>query len=649
MTRSGHLRTAVAVTLLAGLTAGCTDAPDPGPRRPGGGAATAGPVKLVSFTGCEDALGGLRAAARDSLEAWGYAAQPPVGTDGRRGAVDNAEGAAAAGSQADAAKTGESGGYSGTNTHEAGVDEPDLVKTDGKRIITVADGTLRVVDAARRVETAKVPLTRTQSLRNGTGDGELLLSGDHVLLINRNNYYDRAEGARGPNPVPQLTLIDIGAQPRVLGTFAMDGQVVDARQVGAQVRVVVRSAPDIERPQYRADPDEYAAAMLRTINSAPIEDWLPAYTVTGENGTTSTGRVDCSAVARPASYSASKLLTVLSFDLGKPALGEGDPVSVAADGEIVYSNGPSLYVANDRRWMSPRASTVDGARRPAPESPRTEIYRFDTSKPGRPTFAAGGAVDGWLLNQYSMSEWDGRLRIATTAENDSSVYVLRQDGSSLVQEGKVGGLGKGERIYSVRFVGTSGYVVTFRQTDPLYTVDLRDPKQPKVTGELKITGYSAYLHPAGDGRLIGVGQEASEAGRAQGTQVSLFDVGDPAAPKRLSQYHVKYSHSEAEFDPHAFLYWPSTGLVVVPLNRSTSNDGASTSGALVLRVGDGGITEAGFVSHPAPNGGTPQRGALYPIRRSMVIEGTLWTLSQNGLMASDLQTLGQQAWLSFTS
>src|SRR5690606_17502076 len=170
-------------------------------------------------------------------------------------------------------------------------------------------------------------------------------------------------------------------------------------------------------------------------------------------------------------------------------------------------------------------------------------------------------------------EWDGHLRVATTVEqpsrgeprSESTVYVLRQRGETLVETGSVGGLGKGERIYAVRFVGSVGYVVTFRQTDPLYTVDLSDPTAPTVLGELKVAGYSAYLHPAGDGRLIGVGQEATEQGRIQGTQVSLFDVGDLARPSRIAQYHVRYGHSEAEFDPHAFLYWPRTGLLVVPL------------------------------------------------------------------------------------
>ena len=122
-------------------------------------------------------------------------------------------------------------------------------------------------------------------------------------------------------------------------------------------------------------------------------------------------------------------------------------------------------------------------------------------------------MPGRLLDQYSMSEHDGRLRLATTTSpspgvrgpggewrSESAVHVLAERGGRLTEIGKVGGLGKGERIYSVRFIGPTGYVVTFRQIDPLYVIDLRDPSRPAVTGELKITGYSAYLHPTADGR-----------------------------------------------------------------------------------------------------------------------------------------------------
>ena len=281
-------------------------------------------------------------------------------------------------------------------------------------------------------------------------------------------------------------------------------------------------------------------------------------------------------------------------------------------------------------------------------------------------------MPGNLINQYALSEWHGNLRVASTsttqpsptarATTQSGVYVLAQDGEHLTVKGSVEGLGKGERIYAVRFVGPVGYVVTFRQTDPLYTVDISDPAHPAVKGELKIPGYSAYLHPADGSRLIGVGQNANAQGRVSGTQVSLFDVGDVATPARLATYTLSGAHSEAEFDPHAFLYWPASGLLVIPLQQSyavpvpvppvPTNDTkgvavpakvAPSFGALVLRVNGASITEVGFVTHPS--GGdfyySPQ------IQRSLIIDRTLWTVSAGGLLASDSTTLARQAWVPF--
>jgi hypothetical protein len=271
-----------------------------------------------------------------------------------------------------------------------------------------------------------------------------------------------------------------------------------------------------------------------------------------------------------------------------------------------------------------------------------------------------------VLNQYALSEWQGNLRVATTNGDSSTVYELHRSGDALREVGSVGGLGKGQRIYAVRFDAGNGYVVTFRQTDPLYTLDLRDPSHPKVTGSLEINGYSAYLHPLGNGRLIGVGQEADANGRVQGTQVSLFDVNDPAAPKRLAQFHVQYGHSAAEFDPHAFLYWPATGLLVIPMTSMVATvlpgatiDGGATgsggaavgkvapggpqpfapervAGAVALHVTDGTITQLGTVSH-----------GNNLISRSLVIDRTLWTVSQDGLGAYDLGTLAAQGWVAF--
>jgi len=241
--------------------------------------------------------------------------------------------------------------------------------------------------------------------------------------------------------------------------------------------------------------------------------------------------------------------------------------------------------------------------------------------------------------------------------SESAVYVLSTAGPTMRQVGHVGGLGRGERIYSVRFLGPIGYVVTFRQTDPLYTVDLSDPRQPQIRGEVALTGYSAYLHPASDSRLIGVGRQADAQGHVGGTQVSLFDVSDLSAPSRVATFAISNGQSTAEFDPHAFLYWPAMKIVVVPLqtygmygsttpgNPGVPNPGGASSGVLILRVDDSGLTEVGFVSQPTDS------SVGYPgsvgIERSLVIGQTLWTLSGAGAMATDLTDLRQLTWIPF--
>ncbi len=667
MTGPGRTRLVAGFAVLACLTAtGCTrDGTDPG--------VPAGSFQLVFFDSCQQALTGLRAAATSVVGPYGFADGGGMGgTDlGREGTAvpmpappNAAEAPANAG--ADPAKAGDAlnpstPDYSGTNTHEAGVDEPDLVKTDGQRIVTVSSGRLTVVDAASRRLVGAIDLGESMQ----GYDADLLMAGDHALVLGNQAAYrgvvvEDSVGnvAKQSDEVggTSLILVDLTG-PRVISRGRADGSIVDARQVGSVARVVVRSYPRLDFPMPQQGTDaERIAANKAIIGASDIDDWLPRLAVTTD-GRSTESRVGCEAVSRPASYSGTNLLTVLSFDLAENALSSGQPVSIVADGDTVYSNGPSLYVASSQAWrVMPMAA--GGTAESRPQEPRTEIYKFDTSSASeRPRYVAGGSVPGNLLNQYAMSEWDGRLRVASTTDgfmvdrgvapgqSHSGVYVLAPDGEALVQVGAVEGLGKGERIYSVRFVGPVGYVVTFRQTDPLYTVDLGDPTKPTVRGELKIPGYSAYLHPADGNRLIGVGQDATNQGQVTGTQVSLFDVGNLADPVRLAKYTLRGTYSEAEFDPHAFLYWPASGLLVVPLQGrygvampvepnggpgssgsgiAPSREFAPASGALVLRLGGSSITELGFISHPGSinNGGYPM-----PIRRSLIIDTTLWTVS----------------------
>ena len=171
---------------------------------------------------------------------------------------------------------------------------------------------------------------------------------------------------------------------------------------------------------------------------------------------------------------------------------------------------------------------------------RTQIHQFGFEG-DHANYVASGEVTGFINGQWGMSEFEGALRVVSTnsfggwwdGDSVSQVTVLRPTGGELKQIGQVGGLGKTEQVRSVRFIGDTGYVVTFRQTDPLYVIDLSDPTDPVVAGELKILGYSAYLHPVGDGLLLGIGQDATDAGLTIGTQVSLFDVSDSSDPRKI--------------------------------------------------------------------------------------------------------------------
>ncbi|WP_285791539.1 beta-propeller domain-containing protein [Micromonospora sp. NBRC 101691] len=620
----------VALTGLA-LVAGCT-AGTPKPDRTERSTVT---LRLVAFDSCADALTDLRAAARKAVGPWGLP-RPQEAPD-----LVGAEGG---GARSGAAPADAPPQHSATNNHEAAADEPDVIKTDGTRIVSIVGSKLLVVDPARRVRTGQLELSRAA----GAGHwwlSKLLLHGDRAIVLAAAAYDPPAGIVRPSVGLPTDTralLIDLSGTPRVLGSYRIDGELVDARKIGDTARVVVRSRPRISfpRPAEDATDAERTTANQAAIDRAPVEDWLPRYEWT-DGGERRTGQLPCNRLSRPTGHTGSGLLSLLSFDLGTGKLGDGEPTSVVAEGDTVYGTGANLYVADT---LGTRSATLRmGGPRPPAE---TVVHRFDLASPGQPRYTASGSVPGHLLNQYALSEWKGHLRVATTTEpegrsrageSSSAVYVLRTDGDELRRVGMVDGLGRGERIYSVRYLGDTGYVVTFRETDPLYTLDLRDPTAPKVTGELKITGYSGHLQPVGEGRLLGVGQEANERGVRQGLLVSLFDVADPAKPTRIAHYHRPGTYSPAEHDPHALLYWPASGLVVLPVSghRPVGQE------ALVLRTDGSRLTEVGRVAHP----GDDHRAGVI---RSLIVGDTLWTLSDVGLQATDPTNLAGRSWIPAT-
>jgi hypothetical protein len=293
------------------------------------------------------------------------------------------------------------------------------------------------------------------------------------------------------------------------------------------------------------------------------------------------------------------------------------------------------------------------------------------------------------LDQFSLSEYDGYLRVASTSRpiwwgsqpptqlSQSYVTVLAAERGVLKPVGQISGLGVGQQIYSVRFLQGAGYVVTYRQVDPLYTLDLTDPTAPRVAGQLELEGYSSYLQPVGGRLLLGIGQDVGANNEPSGSQIELFDVSNPAAPRLVGRISLGIgSSSQAQYDHHAFLFWPPTKLAVLPLEiypsasplpvslagggaigaASGGGTGSVTgsiasisgpaagqpfAGAIAVHVGGSRLTELGRIMQDATNGYSP------PILRSLVIGHELFTVSDTGVMASSLGTLSRLSFAAF--
>ena len=241
-----------------------------------------------------------------------------------------------------------------------------------------------------------------------------------------------------------------------------------------------------------------------------------------------------------------------------------------------------------------------------------------------------------------MSEYDGVLRVATTSFDydfgggqDNGVHILKVDGSKLNEIGAVNGMGRGETIQGVRFDGPRGYVVTFRQVDPLYVLDLSDPTSPELVGELKVPGYSTYLKPIDGDRVITVGMSGTETGQITGAQVAVFDVSDPSNPLQVATAEIA-QWSEATSDPHAFLWWPETGQIVVPKELVCEKlGGPGCESAVVLKLEGSTLTEQGRLFQ------------WFPIRRAIIAQNQLVTVSAGGTMVNQLSDLSEIADIRF--
>ena len=445
----------------------------------------------------------------------------------------------------------------------------------------------------------------------GTYPSGLMLAGDRLIVFGDSGYglspttiggggvavaSDRVLGPHDWQPATVIVQVDVAdpAHPRVLARITVDGSMVSARRTDGTVRVALSSSPSrlpLIAASASAGPSVRAAARAnrRIVARATAADWLPRLTLTAAGRTIRRAAVPCTSVSRPTDHAGLGMIDVLTLGVnGTMSLLDSD--AVMSNGDLVYASPTTMYVATSR-WSEP------GAPDATPPHGRTLIHALDTSDPSRTVYRASGVVRGYLLNPFSMSERDGFLRVASTEEpswwappggaqdaSESFVTVLGTSGARLERAGQVGGLGRGERIHAVRFIGDRGYVVTFRQTDPLYALDLSDPAHPAVRGALKIPGFSSYLHPVDEDTLIGVGQAADASGRTQGTQVSLFDVSDIDAPRRIARRTLDTDWSESESEHHAFLWWAPARTLVLPVQSYAFDGSQAFTGAVGMTV-----------------------------------------------------------------
>ena len=487
----------------------------------------------------------------------------------------------------------------GTNTQEADVDEPDVAKTDGRRVVRLVDQRTVVVDdvtGAEPRELGRMPLPVD------VYGGELLLAGDHVLVSQLGGWGGpvmRDPGMEGGvgrvMPSMQGTrIIDVDisdpAHARVVHDDTYTGSLVSMRLYGDTVRVVTstnRPELDWATPRgggpRRLSEDEATRHNRALVRATTIEDWLPSVVDNRSAGARSP-LVDCTDVYHPDEWSGGQTTAVTTYDVTDPD--HRRSVGVTADGQVVYSSADRLYVTSTRidppdTWKQGLGSVTGGEPMPLRrEDTVTQLHAFALD--GAETrYVASGHVTGSVRDRWSLDEHDGRLRVAWTIDGSGTITdtngetrqqtrngitILSERNGALEPTGTIDGLGLDENIQSVRWFDDLAVLVTFRQMDPLYTIDLTDQDHPREIGKLKIPGYSGYLHPIGDDLLLGLGVDATDQGRSLGSQAAVFDIADLADPKQVSKQPFGVESSLLALDdPRGFTWLPDrrTGLTTV--------------------------------------------------------------------------------------
>lgn len=652
---------------------------------------------LTQAQSCDDLLAKLKADATRQMNARidsQIQAMRRQSVQGWDSASSGGDGGLTAGAPEDGAgNAGNAGGgeqqtpeHSETNTQVEGVDEADIVKTDGNFLYLLHGSSLTVAQAWPATDLAA---ERTIQIE-GT-PSEMFVSGDKVVVyssVDGKAIYDAAgkpirapydpwgygyydEGYYG-SYAPQLTKITVieltDADPVVEREVYFEGWYASSRRIDAQVRTVIQggehgpglqywpSYDDVD--DYPETPGEWVMVLqalrienLEKIQRATLDDFLPdRFERTGD--AVAVVAPSCTDFYVPTEGTTSYGMTqVASFDL-EDATSPVTSVSIVGAADTVYSSEDRLVLAS--RWWTPWEWSYA-----YPELPTvinaTHLHAFDIAgNPARPSYVASGTIAGHIHDQFSIDEKDGLLRVTTTQttagegmwEPSNNLFVLAEDGGRLETRGSIRGLAPGETIFSTRFVGDRGYVVTFRQVDPLFVVDLADADAPRVTAELKIPGFSDYMHPIADGtQLLTVGMDGTEDGQVLGVAVQLFDVADPKNPTLLHKHVLDddWGSTEASYNHKAFTFFQ--GKLAIPYTAWDDYSGEVRSTLEVFEIdAAAGIQPLGSIDHSAFYMNVPFDYCYpYGVRRGVFIEDFLYSISTGGVLVHDLANMGQVA------
>ncbi len=564
------------------------------------GPPAAAAVRLDRFDGCEELRRWYVRAALPEVGPWGLGVPSvlvPIQVPAGERATTDARTSAGAAPDPTGGRGGTSG--TGTNVQDRDVDESDVAKTDGRILARVTGRTLVVTDVSG---SRPRELSRTTVPGPAVVHAELLLHGTRVLVVGdeaswpyrrpvRDPRVDVGAGARvgvGPGQAPpartRLVSLDLtdATAPRVTDDRTVDGSMISTREYAdGTVRLVLSSDQarlHFVQPGPGRSPAKALQENRRIVKSAPIDAWLPQ--VAPEDGP-SRRLVGCADVRHPSQPSGFGTLSVVGFPFGHAE--DLAATAVTAAGDLAYSSADRVFVA----------TSGDGS---------TEVHAFALDG-ARTRYVGSGSVSGTVEDRWSLDEYDGHLRVAATGSGAgaTAVTVLEERGDRLVRVGSVEGLGKGEELESVRWLGRLAVLVTFHNTDPLYTLDLTDPARPRVLGVLKAPGFSSYLHPVGPDLLVGLGHDATATGADLGAQVATFDLRDLQDVRRTDTLALgRDSEVGAEQDPRAFTYLPDQRTLITPVQSRRTG---SARFVAVHVSPDGRLSETGsWVSATALGG-----------------------------------------------